>query len=149
MNEARIARMQEKISRYYEKKLRAGQMVHKAEDVAQWFTAKIGSSRVERMWALALDGSQRVITWKELSTGTINVTCCYVRELVRWALMLDAVSIILAHNHPSGTLQFSHEDITLSQDVRNGLKFFRMKLLDHVIVTPEGKYVSAVDKGLL
>ena len=149
MKEKRIFQMQEQIARYYERKLRTGPVIGNAEDVAAWAAATFGSSRVEEMWAVGLDGRNRIFTRKQVSFGTKDRTMCFPREIVRWALLEDAVGVILLHNHPSGNLRHSDADLQMNRQVQEALKLLDIRLLDNLIVTAEGKYYSFQQSGLL
>ena len=149
MDEAKILHMQEQIAQYYEAKLSAGAAINTAEDVASWATAKFGSSRIEYLWAVALDGQNRIYNWTQLSQGTVNQAAFYRRELARWALMQDAVGVILVHNHPSGTLRPSDADLTTMNQAKETLAALDINLLDSIIVVSGGQYYSFQQGGLL
>jgi DNA repair protein RadC len=68
--------------------------------------------------------------------------------IVTAALLVGAVNIILAHNHPSGSLQPSRADQEVTQQIQNACSYLDIKLLDHLIITSEG-YLSMADAGLL
>lgn len=149
MDEAQILQLQEQIAQYYEQKLRTGPTISKAEDVAAWATAKFGSSRIEEMWALALDSRNRIFSWTQLTHGTMDKTAFYPREMVRWALLQDAVGVILIHNHPSGNNRPSDADLQMNRQAQEALKVMDIRLLDNIIITPEGKFYSFQQGGLL
>jgi len=83
-----------------------------------------------------------------ISTGGITSTTVDPRKIFRRALEIGAVSMIVAHNHPSGNVQPSKADEALTQKLLQGSKFLDIKLLDHVIIGREG-YFSFADEGLL
>ena len=83
-----------------------------------------------------------------ISTGGITSTTVDPRKVFRRALEIGAVSMIVAHNHPSGSIQPSKADEALTQKLFQGSKFLDIKLLDHVIIGREG-YFSFADEGLL
>lgn len=65
------------------------------------------------------------------------------------ALDCYATGIILAHNHPSGNLQQSRPDEEITQKIKGAAGLFDIKVVDHIIITPEGKYMSFADEGIL
>ena len=93
---------------------------------------------------LFLDAQNRLIAMEELFRGTLTQTSVYPREVVQRALQHDAASVVLAHNHPSGTVQPSRADEALTQTLKAALALVDVRVLDHVIVAP-GR--CAVDGG--
>lgn len=83
---------------------------------------------------LFLDAQHRVIEWKELFFGTINVNTVYPREVVKAALQLNAASVVFAHNHPSGSIKPSQQDIALTKTLAEILKVIDVRVLDHLII---------------
>lgn len=102
----------------------------------------------EHIVALYLDGTHQVIAYSLLSIGTANMALIHPRELFQRAFVSGAVSLVLAHNHPSGCLQPSREDIELTAQIQNAGKLLGIPLLDHVIVSDLGHY-SFRDKSQL
>jgi DNA repair protein RadC len=97
---------------------------------------------------LFLDAQNRLIAMEELFRGTLTQTSVYPREVVQRALRLEAASVVLAHNHPSGTVQPSRADEALTQTLKSALALIDVRVLDHVIVAP-GDALSMAEKGLL
>lgn len=102
----------------------------------------------EEFKVLYLNGSNRVIGVYEISMGGITGTVADPRLILAAALKSLAVSIILAHNHPSGNLKPSQADIELTKKVKEASAFHDIRLLDHVILSSEG-YFSFANDGLL
>ena len=100
----------------------------------------IGDLPHEEFWVLYLNSANRVIHKCRLSSGGITHTIVDIRLLFKNALEQGAVSLILVHNHPSGSTTPSKEDIELTQRVRNAGDTLDIKLLDHVIVTEKEYY---------
>ncbi|MDB5178172.1 MAG: repair protein RadC [Patescibacteria group bacterium] len=95
----------------------------------------IRSKQQEYLVALSLDGGQRLITQRIITIGTLDAVLAHPREVFADALMDRAASVIVAHNHPSGDLQPSQHDITLTQQlVASGL-LLGVSLRDHIILT--------------
>jgi DNA repair protein RadC len=83
-----------------------------------------------------------------VSSGGITGTVADPRIILKKALEEEAVSLILCHNHPSGSLKPSRADEELTLKIKEASKFFDIKVLDHVIVSSEG-YFSFADEGLI
>lgn len=98
---------------------------------------------------LLLNNSNKVKGIYELSTGSITGTLVDLRILFAVVLKSLAVSIIVSHNHPSGKLQPSISDKKLTEKIKNAGDFLDIKVLDHIILSPDGNYYSFADNGLL
>ncbi|MDE2604817.1 MAG: DNA repair protein RadC [Burkholderiales bacterium] len=97
---------------------------------------------------LFLDAQNRLIAMEELFRGTLTQTSVYPREVVLQALHHHAAAVVLAHNHPSGTVQPSRADEALTQTLKAALALVDVRVLDHVIVAP-GHALSMAERGLL
>jgi DNA repair protein RadC len=96
-----------------------------------------------------LNRSNRLIGVYILSKGGITGTVADPRLVLSVALKTAATGIILVHNHPSGSLQASEADKDITQKIKKGGELLDIKLLDHLILVPEGKYLSFSEEGLL
>ncbi|NBC57464.1 MAG: DNA repair protein RadC [Bacteroidetes bacterium] len=119
-----------------------------SQDAYRVLHAIIGDLSHEEFWALLLDNSNKVINKHQVSKGGITSTVVDMRLIFKKALSCNAVAIILAHNHPSGTLNPSRLDIKLTEKIKNAAELMDFKLLDHIIVT-EKSYFSFTDEELL
>ena len=108
----------------------------------------IGELPHEEFWILYLNNSNKVIEQFQISKGGITGTLVDVRITLKKALELGAVSLILAHNHPSGNLKASEADKQLTKKLKTAAESLDIKVLDHIIVT-EKSYLSFADEGLL
>ena len=108
----------------------------------------IGELYHEEFWIIYLNNSNKVIEQLQLSKGGITGTLVDVRITLRKALEVGATSIILAHNHPSGTLRPSEADKELTQKLKTAAQSLDIKVLDPAIVT-EKSYFSFADEGVL
>ncbi|KKK69291.1 hypothetical protein LCGC14_2935500, partial [marine sediment metagenome] len=97
---------------------------------------------------ISLRLSPQVLQMNQLSKGGITGTLVDVRLMLRRALEVGAVSLILAHNHPSGTLRPSQADKNLTEKLTTACSALDIKVLDHLIVT-EKAYFSFADESLL
>jgi len=85
----------------------------------------------------------------EMSSGGITGTLVDVRILFAVALKSLSTGIILAHNHPSGTLNPSQSDKNLTTKIKHASELLDIKLLDHLIITPNREYYSFTDEGII
>ncbi|MDR2127583.1 MAG: DNA repair protein RadC [Burkholderiaceae bacterium] len=107
------------------------------------------SARPHEVFAvLFLDNQNRLIALEELFRGTLTQTSVYPREVAVRALHHHAAAVILAHNHPGGSVQPSQADAAITQTLRAALALVDVRVLDHVIVAP-GQSLSMAEKGLL
>ena len=95
-----------------------------------------------------LDSQSKVISREIISIGILNSVIVHPREIFRTAIIRNANAIIVAHNHPSGNLEPSSEDIEITKKLRQSGDIIGIKLFDHVIVSNEG-YYSFSDRGKL
>jgi DNA repair protein RadC len=103
---------------------------------------------LEQFKVLFLNRANRVLCLYNLSSGGITGTVADPRLIYSAALKVNAVSLILCHNHPSGSLRPSRQDEELTQKIKGAGAFLDMKVFDHLIVSSEG-YLSFADEGLL
>ena len=83
-----------------------------------------------------------------ISEGGITDTTVDVRVILQSALLTNPVAIILAHNHPSGNLKPSRQDMEITKQVKEAARLMRITVLDHLILTDAG-YYSFADEGEL
>ena len=108
----------------------------------------VGELQHEEFWILYLNNSNKIIQKNQLSKGGITGTLVDVRLVLKNALQVGATSLILVHNHPSGTLQPSKADKQLTQKLKTASTSLDIKVLDHVIIT-EKAYFSFADKNIM
>lgn len=108
----------------------------------------IGELEHEEFWIIYVNNSNKVIHKNQLSKGGITGTLVDVRLVLKNALEVGATALILAHNHPSGTLKPSEADKQITQKLKNAAESLDIKVLDHLIIT-EKAYFSFADESLL
>jgi DNA repair protein RadC len=116
--------------------------------VKNFLQAHLAHRKQEVFAVLFLDSQNRMITVEELFTGTLTQTSVYPREVVLRALHHHAAAVVLAHNHPSGTVQPSRADEALTHTLKAALSLVDVRVLDHVIVA-QGDASSMAERGLL
>lgn len=108
----------------------------------------LGELPHEEFWILYLNNSNKVLNKHQLSKGGMTGTLVDVRLVLKLALERGAVSLILAHNHPSGGLRPSQADKDITTKLKVAAASLDIKVLDHLIIT-ENSYFSFADEGLL
>ena len=116
--------------------------------VGQYLQLHIASRPYEVFAALFLDAQHRLIAMEELFRGTLTQTSVYPREIAVRALHHHAAAVVLAHNHPSGSVEPSRADEALTQTLKAALALVDVRVLDHVIVAA-GRTLSMAERGLV
>jgi DNA repair protein RadC len=128
-----------------EKKISA---VIKSRDAAEYLRAQLRFKNHEVFAIVYLNRANKIKHYEIISEGGITGTVADPRIILKKALENDAVSIILCHNHPSGSIKPSRADEELTKKITEAASYFDIKVLDHIIVSEEG-YFSFADEGLL
>jgi DNA repair protein RadC len=102
----------------------------------------------EEFWMLYLNRSNSVISKIKIGMGGINGTVADVKLIAKSALDCLASSAVAVHNHPSGNIKPSSEDISLTGKIKEALSYFDIQLLDHLIIA-DSRYLSFRDEGML
>jgi DNA repair protein RadC len=100
----------------------------------------------EEFWAVLMDGANKVLDIKRLTQGGMQQTVVDIPILLKLALEKSAVSIAVAHNHPSGQNHPSGEDDKITRRIKEGCSAIGIRFLDHIIIA-RGKYYSFSDQG--
>jgi DNA repair protein RadC len=122
--------------------------VTSSESIAGFLQARFQDLSHEVFAVVFLNQSNRIIHFEIVSSGGITGTVADPRLILKKALEEEAVSLILCHNHPSGSLKPSRADEELTIKLREAARFFDIKVLDHLIVSTDG-YFSFADEGLI
>ncbi|PQA92961.1 hypothetical protein B0A69_12375 [Chryseobacterium shigense] len=123
-------------------------VISNSKDVYFILKNQLSDLRTEEFWAMFLNQSNKVIHISQLTQGGISQSVVDVRVLFKTALDHFSTGIIIAHNHPSGSLKPSKEDIAITQKIKEAGSTLSIQLLDHVIVAHDS-YFSFSDEGLL
>lgn len=119
--------------------LHSGREVFDSPDAVQaYLRLHLGGEPSEHFAVLFLDSQHRAIAFERLFAGTLAQTSVYPREVVDCALRHRAAAVVLAHNHPSGSLEPSRADEALTQTLKSALVLIDVRVLDHVIVSASG-----------
>jgi DNA repair protein RadC len=119
-----------------------------SKDAADFFQPILGDLNHEEFWIMLLNRGNKIIDTFMISQGGISGTVIDVRLILKNALEKLASSIILCHNHPSGTMQASDADLKITRKINNAANIMDISVLDHIIIG-HNKYLSLADEGML
>lgn len=117
-------------------------------DVVRVMRPIIGALQHEECWVLYLASSGRILERMRVSQGGVQATVVDCRLIIKRALELLAVQIVIVHNHPSGSVEPSGQDVALTERVAEAARLFEIRLLDHVIVA-QAEHYSFRGHGLI
>jgi DNA repair protein RadC len=132
--------------RYLEEQLESEQVFNRPQQVENFLAVQMSGYQREVFSILLLDSQHRLLGYHELFYGTIDSATIHPREVARLALENNAVAVIAAHNHPSGTSEPSRADIAITKQLQSALALFDIRLLDHFIIG-RGEVSSLVQLG--
>ena len=100
----------------------------------------------EHFWSMGLDTTNKIIYIELVSLGTLNQSIVHAREIFRMAIMKGVCSILVAHNHPCGSMEASKQDIETTKMLYDSGELLGIKLIDHIIIgNDERSFVSLRD----
>ncbi len=126
--------------RFYDRNQSGFTVIRSAKDVFEYLQDMRNLSK-ENLRGLYLNSHNRIIRDEVISIGTINSNIIHPREVFRPAIECNAVALVLAHNHPSGEVKPSDEDIEVTRQIINAGKLLGITVLDHVVITKD-TYIS-------
>jgi DNA repair protein RadC len=127
---------------------REKQIVSNSNEIAIYLQTLLKDHRREVFAVVFLNRANKINHFEIVSEGGITGTVADPRVILKKALDYDAVSLILCHNHPSGSLKPSRADEELTHKIKEAAKYFDIRVLDHLIVSDDG-YYSFADEGIL
>lgn len=145
---AELLAVMELARRALAEQLKARAALDTPQAVREYLQLHLGAQPHEVFALLLLDSQHRLIAFEELFRGTLTQTAVYPREVVLRALHHGAAGVVLAHNHPSGSLTPSRADEVLTQTLKSALALIDVRVLDHIIVAPGGA-LSMAERGLI
>ena len=129
-------------------KFRRGARIQDPENSKALFQQKLALQNHEVFAVLFLDARHRVIEYRELFHGSIASATVHPRLVAKQALDLNAAAVIVAHNHPSGEIEPSRQDIDLTKRLKEALNLVDVNLLDHLIIGSVNSF-SFVERSYL
>lgn len=103
----------------------------------------------EQVIVCCLDNKNQPVSVNIVSMGTVNSSLVHPREVFKTAVLSNAASIILFHNHPSGDPEPSQEDINITDRIKEAGKILGIELLDHIIIGSENRFISFKEKNMI
>jgi len=122
--------------------------IESSNDAYEIIAPVVADLNLEEFWILLLNRNNRVIAEKQISSGGVSGTVVDPKVIFKVALDNLASAVILAHNHPSGNLKPSSQDINITKKLVTAGNAIEIKVLDHLIISQSG-YFSFADEGLL
>ncbi len=123
-------------------------VIRTPEDIAKYYISRLKGERKEIFRVLLLNSGNQIMREVIVSEGSLNSTIVHPREVFRIAITESAASIVLLHNHPSGSIEPSKEDIALTKQLVKAGELIGIAVIDHLIIGTES-YTSFAQKGLL
>lgn len=119
-----------------------------SKDIFTILSPFLSDLQTEEFWAIFLNQNNRILSKSQLSSGGINQSVVDVRILFKAAIDQFATALVIAHNHPSGNLKASNEDLKITKQIGEAGKILNIQLLDHIIIA-QNSYYSFADENLL
>jgi len=119
-----------------------------SKDATDFFQPLLGDLNHEEFWVMLLNRGNKIQDTFMVSQGGVSGTVIDVRLILKKAIQQLASSIILCHNHPSGTMQASDADLKITTKIKEAAKVMDIAVLDHIIIG-QSNYLSFADEGLL
>jgi DNA repair protein RadC len=121
--------------------------IHNPEDAAILLSYEMSALEQEELWVLSLDTRNRYLDTQHVYKGSLNSSQLRVGELFRQAIRLNAASIVVAHNHPSGDPTPSPDDIAVTRAIVGAGKLLDIEVLDHLVIG-QGRFISLKERGV-
>ncbi len=131
---------------YGRDKVRDIQKINSSDDAKQFFIPRFYGKVREEVQLVLLDDKMNIIKWVKIYEGSVNSANVPIRKIVEIAIENRATNVIIAHNHPTGLILPSKDDLRATAKVREALALVDVKLLDHVIVS-DNEAASLKDSG--
>jgi len=135
--------------RYLKERLKEKNYLRSSREVGEYLVHSLRGHKREVLVAIFLDSSLAVIDTAQVAEGTLASNTVHPRELLKMALERHAASLVIAHNHPSGSMTPSAEDRKLTRHLFIALGFAGIQLVDHLIVGEDAQPYSFADQGLM
>ena len=110
------------------------------EKIGKYFIQKLASETVEKFYAVYLSTANKIIKEKLITSGTLNASLVHPREVFKTAITTSANAVILVHNHPSGNLTPSKQDISITKQLVEAGKIMDIEVIDHLIIAGNNFY---------
>lgn len=111
------------------------------DQAAKFIRKCINEKRIDHkefFWLVLLSSNNKVLGFAEIGVGSARGVIVDIREIFQLILLRNASAFVVAHNHPSGSLNFSERDIVITQNLKKLADMMNVNLLDHILITTEG-----------
>ncbi|MFA3782979.1 DNA repair protein RadC [Melioribacteraceae bacterium 4301-Me] len=132
----------------FQKKWESNKKIKSPQDIAEIFIPKLRDEMKEFFYVVCLNSANSIIKSEKISEGTLNSSLVHPREVFKVAIDNRSANIILIHNHPSGNLEPSNEDIKITKNIVEAGKILNIGVYDHLIIAGNN-YLSFVEKRLI
>ena len=130
------------------KETKSDEPIRSPEDVKERVGAQVRDLKYEIFMVISLGSSNKIIQDRIITKGLLNSSLTHPREVFREAILENAASVVLLHNHPSGNLEPSREDISITKQIVEAGKIIGISVHDHIIIAGDG-YTSMMERGLM
>jgi DNA repair protein RadC len=134
--------------RYLAERVVGQDFIRSSEDVLQYLTHNLSGRNREVFMVIYLNGRNQVLGMEELFAGTLTASAVYPREVVKKALAKNAAALVFVHNHPSGSLHPSRDDLEITRRLKEAAATIDVAVHDHIIIAGN-EYYSFADHGVL
>jgi DNA repair protein RadC len=145
---AQVVAALELARRFTEEEVRLAETLSGAEETYRFLKPRLRDLPHEVFAVIFLNQKHGILSYRELFRGSIHASSVHPREIVKAVLKENAAAVILAHNHPSGHVSPSPDDLRLTEDLKALLAHLDVRVVDHLIVGGNG-YFSFAREGLL
>lgn len=138
--------------KYHNPSIKDRPLITNSSDAVEVIKLVIDMQRIalqEQFIVIYLNQANKVIGTMNVFSGSIKSTVIDIKLILASGILLMSSGVIVAHNHPSGNLKPSREDLALTKRLSTALQYTEMKLVDHFIITPDDDYLSFANEGLL
>jgi DNA repair protein RadC len=126
--------------KYGELKIKSENSISSSNEAVKYLKSVLSGEKIEKFFMLILNSANKVTECLEIESGTPNSSPIIPRKIAQIALENRAVSTIIAHNHPGGTLKPSQNDISSTNAIVNALNAIDVSLLDHIIISNDNHF---------
>ncbi|MBW2467078.1 MAG: DNA repair protein RadC [Deltaproteobacteria bacterium] len=135
--------------RYLRQRLKNKKYIHSSQHVVEYLIHSMRDLKHEVLSVIFLDSAHAIVDTRVVARGTVAANTIYPRELIKLALKFNAAALVLAHNHPSGSLEPSSQDFQLTRTLYLACSFMNIRLLDHLIIGHSDTTYSFADHGIM
>lgn len=136
------------MERYQSEQVIGHSIIENSDQVIEYLRLSLSGRDRETFIVIYLNGRNQVVKSEELFQGTLTSSAVYPREVIKHCLANKAAALILVHNHPSGNLNPSKDDLRITRKLKAAAATIDVKIHDHLIITDQG-YYSFADSGVL